>query len=351
MLNMRIVRGPLSSGENEAILREYNRLTSSRIPMDEFLNWTQKSPAGPAWHGILQDDDGNLVGHTSLFPFRTENGSSHLTPAKSEYSFLHEDFRKEKIRGFENASRAAFVVLLDQLFKHCQSEGWGPIFASTNEKNQAFTRRIGLQPLEFQVSECLYILRPINAARHTPNLTKRQRAFVWGGGVWQRGLWSASQILRRSSGTVTSVPVVADCVVPERHCLSFFDDAASLQWRYLDGQYVRFSFSNSPGDYVIAKKGSSDRYLRVCQWRLGSEAPLVEFVQALLREAAAERAMGVRWALYDKEPISAALETHMRRRGFVCAPRERVVMVHKKDPEFLTHSAWRMNDSLFSFDP
>jgi hypothetical protein len=133
--------------------------------------------------------------------------------------------------------------------------------------------------------------------------------------------------------------------------LSFFDDAASLQWRYLNGQYVRFSFANSPGDYVIAKKGSADRYLRVCQWHLGPKAHLGELVKALLREAAAERAMGVRWALYDRETISAALENQMRQQGFVCAPRERIVMVHKKDPQFLTHSAWRMNDSLFSFDP
>jgi hypothetical protein len=350
MLNLRLKRGPLGSNENDAILREYNRLTSSRIPMNEFLNWVQNSPAGPAWHGILETDEGRIVGHTSLFPFRTAYAGPHLVPAKSEYSFLHEDFRKEKIRGFENASRAAFIVLLDQLFQHCQREGWGPIFASTNEKNQAFTRRVGLQPVEFQVWECLFILRPLKAARHTPNVSQRQRALLVGGGISQRGLWTLAQFALPAVDGVRPVEVSYAPIDPEQTRLSFFEDLESLRWRYLDGQYARFSLASAPGDYLIAKKGANDRYLRICQWRLHSRASLRSLIIALIREACSQRALGVRWAVYDGE-MCEEITQQMRKLGFLCARRTRVVMVHKRNSEFLSPSTWEMNDSLFSFDP
>jgi hypothetical protein len=350
MLNLRLARGPLRSDENEVILREYNRLTSSRIPMNEFVNWVQKSPAGPAWHAILETDEGRIVGHTSLFPFRTEYGGPQLVPAKSEYSFLHEDFRKEKIRGFENASRAAFIVLLDQLFQHCQREGWGPIFASTNKKNQAFTRRVGLQPSEFHVWECLFILRPVNAARHTANLTQRQRALALGGGISQRILWSVARIVLSGMNGVRPIAVSDGPLEPEQNRLSFFEDRESLRWRYLDGQYIRFSFAMAPADYLIAKKGAQDRYLRVCQWRICSSASLRSLIVALLREAASEKALGVRWAVYEGE-MSEEITREMRRLGFLCVRRTRIVMVHKRDSGFLSPATWKMNDSLFSFDP
>ena len=123
MLNMRIVRAPLSDEENSVVLSEYNRLTQGRIPPDEFLRWVSNSPEGPAWHAILQTDEGRIVGHTSVFPLRAGGAASRLVPGKSEYSFLHEDFRREKIRGYETAGRPAFIVLLDKLFQHCQEHG------------------------------------------------------------------------------------------------------------------------------------------------------------------------------------------------------------------------------------
>src|SRR5215467_10152412 len=111
MLKMRIVRAPLSDPENCTILSEYNRLTGGRIPLNEFLRWVTESPEGPAWHAILESDDGRMVGHTSVFPLRANRNMPRLIPAKSEYSFLHEDFRREKIRGFETAGRPAFIIL------------------------------------------------------------------------------------------------------------------------------------------------------------------------------------------------------------------------------------------------
>src|ERR1700687_1267273 len=186
MLNFRLVNGPLERAANEAILCEYNRLTKARIPINEFEHWVQDGPVGPAWHALLETDDGRLVGHTSLFPFRSGYGDPRLIPAKSEFSVLHEDFRGIKIRGFEKVSRPAFIIILDQLFRHCIALGWGPIFASTNEKNQVFTRRVGLRPVEFPLWECLLTLRPKNAARETPHLDSRQRAVLFAAGVGQR---------------------------------------------------------------------------------------------------------------------------------------------------------------------
>jgi hypothetical protein len=350
MLNQKIVRGPLSDAENETILREYNRLTNSRIPMNEFVNWVQHSPAGPAWHALLTTDEGRVVGHTCVFPFTTRTNPA-LTPTKSEYSFMHEDFRKLQIRGFEEAARPPFIVLLGNLFQHTAREGWGPIFASTNEKNRVFTRWVGLKPTEYQVWECLFVLRPINASKHTPNLTSRQRTALTAVGISHRVLWTAAQPILGGMNGVHSVPVHDDLGETNGRRISFFEDIASLRWRYLDGQYVRFSFKSSPRSYLIAKKGSHDRYLRVCQWRLEDDAPVKSLIVALVRHARTEKALGVRWALYDDDAGSMKLLSQMRGMGFVCAQRVRTVMVHKKDPEFLSPDAWNMNDSLFSFDP
>ena len=350
MLNQKIVRGPLSEAENEAILREYNRLTNSRIPMNEFVNWVQRSPAGPAWHALLTTDEGRVVGHTSLFPFTTRSNPS-LTPTKSEYSFMHEDFRKQQIRGHEHAARPAFIVLLGNLFEHASRERWGPIFASTNEKNRVFTRWVGLKPAEYQVWECLFVLRPIMASKHTPNISLLQRAALAAAGVSHRLLWIAAQPIVGKFNGVHNVPVHDELIESNRSRISFFEDAASLRWRYLNGQYVRFSLQRSPQSYLIAKRGSHDRYLRVCQWRLGQETPLTPLVVALLRHARADQALGVRWALYDGDAASMSLLKQMQRLGFACVQRPRTVMIHKKDPEFLSPDAWNMNDSLFSFDP
>jgi hypothetical protein len=351
MLNMRIVRSPLKEHEGRTILTEYNRLTGVSIPMEEFTHWVKQGPEGPAWHAILETDQGRIVGHTSVFPLRTAYRGSELIPAKSEYSFLHEDFRSGKIRGFEGVARPAFLILIDQLFQHCHAQGWGPIFASTNERNQVFTRKVGLRPVEFPLWECLFVLKPMNAARHTPNLQMPQRAALFAVGLSHRTLWSVSSLALREMNGVRPVPVHAGPIEPETDRFAFFEDSASLQWRYLGGQYIRFAWKHSHEDYVIAKRGSQHRYLRVCQWRLGSAPSYFPLLLALLREAQAEKAMGLRWAVYDDGEASAKLVKQLRKAGFLCARRTRTVMIHKKDPAFLEPKLWKINDALFSFDP
>jgi len=351
MLNMRIVRAPLSDQENSVILSEYNRLTGGRIPLEEFKRWVTESPEGPAWHAILQTDEGRIVGHTSVFPLRAGASASGIVPGKSEYSFLHEDFRKEKIRGHETVGRPAFITLLDKLFQHCHEQGWSPIFASTNEKNQIFTRKVGLRPLEFPLWECLLVLRPLRAAKDTPNLTRAQRAVLFSAGLVHGTVWPPMASLLSSSKATNRVEVHSNGMKPSDQPLSFFEDQPSLEWRYISGQYVRLGMASSPSNYVIAKHGSSDRFLRVCQWHLESGTNLQSVLAFLVNEARRERSLGVRWAVYDQGVSEARLVSGIRRLGFLCVRRTRIVMVHKNNDKYLDQSLWRMNDSLLSFDP
>jgi hypothetical protein len=350
MLKMRIERAPLAAAENSVILEEYNRLTSAGIPMEEFLRWVNQGPAGGAWHAILESEDGQVVGHTSVFPFRTSFGSGSAVPAKSEYSVLRPEFRKEKVQGYEKSGKPAFILLLDTLFRHCQEQGWGPIFASTNQRNQVFTRKVGLRPVEFPLWECLLVLRPRAASQLTPHITKWQRAGLFSAGIGQKALWSLAPLLSESNG-IHEVPIDRNGGGGDASRLAFFEDAESLRWRYLDGQYIRLEFEDSPTDYVIAKRGSATRYLRVCQWRLDRPEQRKGLVNALVRQAKKDKAMGIRWSVYDGEPSSEALVGQMRSRGFLCARRTRIVMIHNANETFLDRSLWKMSDALFSFDP
>lgn len=350
MLNMRIERAPLKENENRAILNEYNRLTGAGIPLEEFVHWLKNSPAGAAWHAILETDDGRIVGHTSVFPLRTSFRFGEITPAKSEFSVVHEDFRKEKVRGYESAGKSAFILLLDQLFRHCQNQGWGPIFASTNQKNQVFTRKVGLRPLEFPLQECLLILRPKNAARHTPNVSDWQRVGIFSVGLVHRIIWSAALRFLPSHG-ICHTGVEKNGFPPDRQRLAFFQDPDSLRWRYLEGQYIRFEMEAPSPGYVIAKRGSPQKFMRVCQWRVENTQRINSLLATLIRQAERDRALGVRWAVYDEDANAERIVGKLRRAGFLIARRNRIVMVHKNEEQFLDRSLWNMNDSLFSFDP
>jgi hypothetical protein len=350
MLNLRIVRGPLRNGEDEAILKEYNRLTFSRIPLTEFVHWVRNGPAGPAWHAILETDEQRIVGHTSLIPLRTAYGSPGFVAAKSEYSFTHEDFRSTPIREFEAVKRPKFLILVDQLFRSCQKEGWGPFFVSTAQANHPLSRRVGCRAANFPLWECLLVLRPLNAARETPHLSARQRAMLFAAGAAQQISWSIATPFLAGVNGVRQV-ALDGAVEPESHRLAFFEDPDSLRWRYQEEQYVRFGSDSAAADYLVAKRGSADRYLRVCQWSLGSTSSIKRLVLAMLRPARADKAMGIRWAVYDDGETAARLVGKLRNMGFLCVRRMRTVMIHSKEEQYATPVMWKMNDSLFSFDP
>lgn len=350
MLNMRITRGPLADAEYAAILSEYNRLTLAAIPMNEFLRWVQDSPEGPAWHAILETNDQRIAGHTSVLPVRAEFQGKHLMSGMSEYSFVHEDFRKMKIRGMEDVSRPPFIILLDALFKHCIQQGCEPVFASTNEKNQIFTRKVGLRPAEFPLRECLLVLRPVGAAKHTPNLEPKQRVALLAVGVAQKVFRAVLSPFARKKPAIHSVPIGSEALHRDLARLSFYEEKESLRWRFIPEQYILY-MSGTPPDYLIAKRGRENRYLRVCQYRLRSADSVVPFICELLEQARKDKAIGIRWAVYDEGGSTDAIVAKLCRLGFLCARRTRIVMVHKDFPAYLQPSAWKMSDTHFCFDP
>jgi hypothetical protein len=351
MMHMRIVRSPLREAENRTVLDEYNRLTGAGIPMNEFLRWVQDSPGGPAWHALLYTEEGRVVGHTSVLPIPAQHRQAHLMAAMSEFSFLHEDFRKEKISGFEKVSRPPFIIILDHLFQHCIREGWGPLFASTNEKNQLFTRKVGLRPLEFLLTECLLVLNPIGAARHTPNISKGQRTALFAAGLAQKSLWSVARLIPSTRNYVHAVPIGSEAIQTEADYLSFYEDEAAVRWRYIVDQYAHYQVGQSPTAYIVTKRGRGDRYVRVCQYRMDSAASTSSIVRTLIDQARKENAIGVRWPVYSNGELSREIVGQLKKNGFLCAPRTRIVMVHKDFPEYLRPDLWKMSDSHFTFDP
>jgi hypothetical protein len=351
MLNMRITRGPLAEHEYAAILFEYNRLTSADIPMNEFLRWVQGSPEGPAWHAILETDDGRIVGHTSVLPVRAGFQDKHLMSGMSEYSFLHEDFRKVKIRGAEAVSRPSFIILLDTLFQHCIKQGCEPVFASTNEKNQIFTRKVGLRPAEFPLRECLLALRPAAAAKHTPNLDSKQRTALLAVGITQKIFWTVRTPFSRRKTETHAVPIGSESLCRDLARLSFYEEKESLKWRFIPGQYILYTRNEGAPEYLIAKRGRGNRYVRVCQYRLSSADSVTSFIYELLEQTRKDNAIGIRWAVYDDGALAEGIVKKLRQLGFLCARRTRIVMIHKDFPAYLEPSAWRMSDTHFCFDP
>jgi hypothetical protein len=348
-LSLRMVRGPLKPHENQSILSQYNELASANIPEQEFLRWIQDSPAGPAWHAVLETRDGEIVGHTSLIPFRATHEGRALVAAKSEYSFIREEFRSSKIRGFEHTGRLKNLIYIDELFRQCRSEGWSPLLISTPSGFHRVFRSIACYPVKFPLWECLLVLRPLAAGTKTPNLRRWQRVSVLGAGLVQTALWSPALFFPRTNGVRSSLPQEGPFSQTERS-LSFFHDKETLAWRYPEGQYERIASEREGGADLIVKYGSADRYLRVCQWRLDSGPPSAGIIARLVRMARKQQALGVRWAVYGEDPRSAELVGRLRNLGFLCARRVRSLLIHSADEAFLDASAWNLTDAMFSFD-
>jgi len=350
-MTLRIVQGPLKPYENQAILFQYNRLAEVEIPMWEFLHWVQDSPEGPAWHAIFETDRGEIVGHTSLIPFSGSYYGRRLVPAKSEYSFIHEEYRTAKIRGFEKSSQLRNLLYVDQLFRRCRSEGWGPLFISTTSAVHRVFRSIACYPVEIPVWECLLILCPWQAAHRTPNLVGWQRASLGFAGAFQRTAWSC--LLPFSPRLEQTCSVLPGDLVPSKQeqPLSFFEDATSLSWRYLKGQYECLVWDSEGRDYLITKRGSEDRYLRVCQWQLTGGQPSFSLIGELVRLAEKQGALGVRWAAYGDNEAAAKIARALRKLGFLCARRTRTLLVNSAEREFFVPETWNLTDAMFSFDP
>jgi len=351
MLDLRIVRGPLQPRQNEAILSTYNELTSSRIPLQEFLRWTQDSPAGPAIHALVETEAGEIAGHTCLIPFTAARAGEPARPAKVEYSFLREEFRAEKIRGFESSAQPRFALITNQLFERCLAEGWGPFLISTTPALHPLARTIGCQPADFHVTECLLVFKPCRAARQLPNPRWWHGVLFGMAGIFQSAAWGALPWFSSRANEIQSVPLSGCSFSATSPGLSFFEDQASVQWRYLEGQYERLAFGPSSQGCIIVKNGWTERFLRVCQWQFPTEQSAFPVITKLARMARQQNALGVRWAVYGDAPESAELVRQMRRLGLLCVRRIRTILIHSRDKTFLSPAEWNLTDAMFSFDP
>jgi hypothetical protein len=214
MLNLRIVRGPLADAEEATILQEFNRLTHSAIGRTDFRRWIRDAPDGPAWHAILKTDDSRVVGHFCLIPLRFRHQGKTECAARTEYFFVHEDFRREKVRGFESSFMPGGLLLLDRLYRHCRNEGWQPLIVSASEEIQRLHQAVGCRAAHFALTECLFILRPFDAAHRTPNLTVKQRLAVFLAGAAQRGRWWVRFLFASSPDGLRFTTVDSICVHP-----------------------------------------------------------------------------------------------------------------------------------------
>jgi len=349
MLDLTIVRGPLQSHQNEEILREVNRLTNSHIELKDFCRWVQDSPDGPAFHALLNSGQ-RIVGHFSLIPLRASLNGEQIPAARTEYFFVHEEFRREKVRGFEGSFFPPAILLLDQLYRHCRSSGWGPFLVSAGEEILPFHELVGCRPMEIALHECLFVLRSWQAARRTPNIGQAQRAGLLGIGMAQSSVWTvvASAFARWRS--IKCIPVDQVPVPGEVAGVELFQDQPSRVWRYPEPDYLVFCCASNPSSYVIAKNGSEDRYLRVCQWCLGSSDLASSFIHALLRHAQLSGALGVRWSVYENGEKTEELLRTLRNHGFLSAARVRRLLLYAGDGVFCNSSTWRLSDSLFCFD-
>lgn len=348
LLSLRIVRGPLPLSENETILAEYNkRIEPPQIPIGEFLHWIQNSPDGPAWHGILESESRGIVGHQCFIPLRASYQGRRFVAAKSEYTFLLEDFRTTKICNFEGVGRPTHIIAAHQLALRCQEEGWGPLLISTipSLRRRGF---YGFVATDFPLWECLLVLRPFLAARGTPNLTPWHRGGLFVGGTVQKAAWRIASRFASQNGDSHFAHIDNSHSSERSGSLSFFEGSESLHWRYSDSDYERLALSSRNADYLIYKRGSQNQYMRVCQWLLNGELKLSQ-VARLVRLAQRDGAMGIRWAVYGSDERARALVQRLRRSGFLCVPRARTIQVKSNEVEFLKPENWDLTDAMFSF--
>jgi hypothetical protein len=349
MLNLRIARGPLSAPENESILAQYNALTSSRIPYHEFIRWVQQSPAGPAWHGILKTEDGEIAGHTCLLPFPGCFEGKQIVAAKAEYSFVSQSFQVAKVRGFETSAQPKFILLTDQLFRHCRAEGWELFLMWPPPPMLRFAGSVGCSVVGFPFTECLLILRPWDAARRTPNLNAGQRSLLGLTGVLQQPWAIASRTFSR--GTKSDVTAAGIHGTTNGNHLTFFEDPKSYKWRYFPEQYETLKCDGECPGWMTVKRGFPDRYLRVCQHHISLDQPSFRSVAKIVEMARTDEALGVRWAVYGSDESASALVGRLRKLGFLCLKRTRKLMVYASRPDLLAPSNWNLPDSMFCFDP
>jgi hypothetical protein len=354
MLNLEVIRGPLPSDQDyQTILAEYTRLTQSCVTERLMHRWCKDSPAGPALHALLRTDEGKIVGHMCIFPFPMEVAGKMVTAGKTEYLFVHEDFRLETVRGLEACRLPPGLLMLRELYRHVREQlRWDPILTSTPAEVDGVFKAVGCRTAMFPFFECLLVRRPWNACRFTPGLGRVKRLALLFVGLSQACLWAVVRLLLSPLGrNLEPFPVDAGCpsaTEPEKAHFSW--DPGYLSWRYPAEGFQRFGFANRPDESIIAQKGSPHTYVRICQSNVGTEDfPVLSLIVGLMGQARSCRALGVRWAIYGNGRPPGVVNK-LKRLGFACVRRQRKVMIYTRHEELSNPSCWSFDDSLVSFE-
>jgi hypothetical protein len=355
MLNLEVVRGPLRSDHDyQTISAEYSRLAKTRISECLMRRWCKDSPGGPALHALLRTDEGKIVGHMCIFPFSMELAGKKVTGGKTEYFFVHEDFRRQAVRGMEASALPVSFLLLRQIYRFATEQlGWDPILTSALPGANGVFQAVGCRPMVFPLVECLLIKRPWNACRHTPNLSLAKRLVALFLGLPQSCIWAVVRLLLLPLGrNIKPLPMATHFPSGgDRSKAQFSSDPDYLAWRYPAEGFQRFGFANRPHACVIIQKGSPERFLRVCQTNLdGLDFPVVSLIAGLMEQARSCQAIGVRWAIYDHGYPPMAVVNKLRHLGFACLRRQRKIMIYTRHPQLADPSYWSFDDSLITYE-
>jgi hypothetical protein len=355
MLNLEVVRGPLPSDQDyQSIFAEYTRLTRAHVAERLMHRWCKDSPAGPALHALLRTDEGRIVGHACIIPFPIEVNGKRRTAGKVEYLFVHEDFRRQAVRGLEACRVHASILMLQQLYRHATEQlQWDPILVSAIPGVDNLHLLAGCRPMMLPLFECLLIRRPWNACRFTPNLSRAKRLALLLLGLPQTCAWAAARpLLLRRGRNLASLPMTVDLPsLADEEKARFSSDPDYLSWRYPEEGFQRLGFANRPNNYVITQKGSPRNYLRICQSNLDSlDFPVLSLIVGLMGQARSCHALGVRWAIYDNGRPPAAVVNKLKRLGFACVRRQRKVLIYTRRQELADPSCWSFDDSLVAFE-
>ena len=351
-LSLRVIAGPLSLADRTRILSEYNRLTGSRVPVQQFRRWTEQSPSGPALHALLETRGGRIAGHCALVPFALEAPGA-LAVAKEHYFFLSEEYRSQPVQNFSESERSAAALLLEQLHLQASKQGWRSILACVPPQLEPIHDPLGYRPVDFTVRDCFFILHPVRAWRtmYHLQLGKQASMFATSAASWTYA--SCVSPFQRTHGLVRRSRIADhsdffSSRVPQRISLS--GEPGFLRWRYPESSYSPIAVRNGSDGYVIASKGTPFAFARVCQFRVPSLRSIPAIVEKLVRDARASHSVGVRWSVYGNGEGQDRLVAELRKRTFFCVPRQRRVLVSSSDSELISPANWNLSDSLFTFD-
>ena len=334
---LRLTRGPLRDVEYDAIRAAYDRLTDNTTSPRNFRRWLVESPAGPAFHAIVEND-GVIAGHCCLIPIPFRVRDQSVVAAKAEYLFLEKSSRREPIEGLSSRLPPS-VTLLRALYEAAARIGWGPYFLSAPPEVARVHRMAGCRPMLLPLHECLLTLRPVAAALGTPNLTSVRRAAMLAVGLAQQG----GRLFVPLVGTrsVDAGPVA-------RPPLQLPEDDAFRSWRYDPAEYAVVRVE---GAELIVKRGGASSYARVIEARVSGSVDIRSMLRQLVAIAHAGRALGVRWAIYDDGAIPKEIIAALKRNGFVCVRRTRELLTYAEGSErVLAPGSWDANDFYVTFD-